>query len=154
MRHGWLLIAALVGLLLLSTRRALAASRGDRDIMAMMVAGEATGEPREGQIAVAWTVRNRLDRAPRYGSFIQEVLGRPFQYTPIDNAIKQGAAAWQRLQRLVTPDIVAIVGGVLAGTIPDPLGATHFHADYVSPAWAGQLRFLGKIGRHLFYRDD
>ena len=33
-------------------------------------------------------------------------------------------------------------------------GATHYHATYVSPTWAKQLRLVGKIDDHIFYRWD
>jgi spore germination cell wall hydrolase CwlJ-like protein len=31
-------------------------------------------------------------------------------------------------------------------------GATHYHATYVSPAWAKDLQLIGRIGEHIFYR--
>jgi spore germination cell wall hydrolase CwlJ-like protein len=31
-------------------------------------------------------------------------------------------------------------------------GATHYHADYVSPAWARKITLVGSIGDHIFYR--
>ena len=31
-------------------------------------------------------------------------------------------------------------------------GATHYHADYVSPKWAPELDLVGRIGVHVFYR--
>lgn len=31
-------------------------------------------------------------------------------------------------------------------------GATHYHADYVSPQWARDLQLVGRIGVHVFYR--
>jgi spore germination cell wall hydrolase CwlJ-like protein len=31
-------------------------------------------------------------------------------------------------------------------------GATHYHADYVSPKWAPELDLVGSIGMHIFYR--
>ena len=33
-------------------------------------------------------------------------------------------------------------------------GATHYHATYVNPYWAGKLFYLGRIGKHLFYIED
>jgi hypothetical protein len=36
--------------------------------------------------------------------------------------------------------------------VPHTSGATHYHADYVSPYWAPSLVRLGSIGRHIFYR--
>ena len=31
-------------------------------------------------------------------------------------------------------------------------GATHYHATYVDPNWAGSLQMVGTIGKHIFYR--
>ena len=31
--------------------------------------------------------------------------------------------------------------------------ATNYHADYVRPKWAKNMRRLIKIGRHIFYSD-
>lgn len=33
-------------------------------------------------------------------------------------------------------------------------GATHYHANYVSPPWAPSFHFVGHIGSHIFYRAD
>ena len=31
-------------------------------------------------------------------------------------------------------------------------GATHYHADYVSPKWATTIQLVGSISTHIFYR--
>lgn len=33
-------------------------------------------------------------------------------------------------------------------------GATHYHADYVSPHWRKSMRLVTKIDDHIFYRQD
>ena len=33
-------------------------------------------------------------------------------------------------------------------------GATHYHATYVNPMWAGELLYLHQIGKHLFYIEE
>lgn len=33
-------------------------------------------------------------------------------------------------------------------------GATHYHANYVSPEWARSFDLVGRIGVHIFYRWD
>ena len=39
--------------------------------------------------------------------------------------------------------------------VKQTVGATHYHANYVTPSWASDPRFkaLGSIGKHLFYID-
>lgn len=31
-------------------------------------------------------------------------------------------------------------------------GATHYHATYVTPRWAGDLQMVGRLGAHIYYR--
>ena len=31
-------------------------------------------------------------------------------------------------------------------------GATHYHADYVQPYWTTDMKYLGKVGLHKFYK--
>jgi len=38
------------------------------------------------------------------------------------------------------------------GTFMD--GATHYHADYVSPKWRHEKTYIVKIDSHIFYRWD
>jgi spore germination cell wall hydrolase CwlJ-like protein len=33
-------------------------------------------------------------------------------------------------------------------------GATHYHADYVSPHWRKSMRLITKIDDHIFYREN
>lgn len=33
-------------------------------------------------------------------------------------------------------------------------GATHYHATYVNPKWAQDMILIGRIGSHIFYRDN
>ena len=46
-----------------------------------------------------------------------------------------------------------VASSVLSGQVPDRVaGATHYHADYVSPYWASSGTRVTKIGAHIFYR--
>ena len=33
-------------------------------------------------------------------------------------------------------------------------GATHYHADYVSPKWMNELKRITKIDDHIFYKRN
>ena len=33
-------------------------------------------------------------------------------------------------------------------------GSTHYHAKYVDPSWARHFQLVGRIGEHIFYRQD
>ena len=46
-----------------------------------------------------------------------------------------------------------IAHGVYHGNLDDFVeGATHYHADYVSPKWASKIQLVGSISTHIFYR--
>ena len=110
----------------------------DATRLANTIYAEARGEAAEGQIAVAWVVRNRVDSPVTWwGTDYQSVLDKPYQFNS---------------QAITTPALCQIAEGVISGDIPDNTnGATHFHNRTVSPHWP-RLQMVAEIGRHLFYR--
>ena len=110
----------------------------DATRLAGTIYAEARGEAAEGQIAVAWVVRNRVDSPVTWwGTDYQSVLDKPYQFNSED---------------ITTPALCEIAEGVISGDILDNTnGATHFHNDSVTPHWP-RLRMVAEIGRHLFYR--
>ena len=55
------------------------------------------------------------------------------------------------LQKAIEVSDLALQGVFVKST----LGATHYHATYVKPAWSrsDNFKYLGRMGRHLFYVD-
>lgn len=113
---------------------------------------EAGFEPIQGQRAVAQVVLNRL----RHPAFPKSVCGVVFQGAQqricqfsftCDGSLGRPPApgAWIR-SRLVAE--AALDGRVEAGVGQ----ATHYHADYVFPAWGRELDKVARIGTHIFYR--
>ena len=66
--------------------------------------------------------------------------GRPERFTDIAGLIKSINVAEMSLKGIQTKQTV---------------GATHYHASYVTPGWASDPNFksLGQIGIHVFYID-
>lgn len=109
--------------------------------LALNVYHEARGEPVEGQVAVALVTLNRAQRDPR--RVCAEVF-RPYQFswTLAPRPVTE-ARAWAKAQQVARA----------AWTLQDFTGgATHFHADYILPAWARTKERVGRWGRHIFYR--
>jgi N-acetylmuramoyl-L-alanine amidase len=50
-------------------------------LLAMLVWGEARGEPQEGKDAVAHSVLNRLSLSPHFGHTLKEVILKPWAYS-------------------------------------------------------------------------
>ena len=113
---------------------------------------EAGFEPIAGRRAVAQVVLNRM----RHAAFPKSVCGVVYQRnsTPVcqftfvcDGSLlrRPEAAAWKQAEQ--------VARAALAGYVERSVGAaTHYHADYVAPAWAPMLTKISKLGAHIFYR--
>ncbi|XP_055340429.1 spore cortex-lytic enzyme-like [Paramacrobiotus metropolitanus] len=109
---------------------------------------EAPGEPEEGQLAVAWVIKNRADKNRAYwgGNSIAAVCRHPGQFecwNPGDISMHEhgaGANIERWLDRFYER--------------PDPTGgADHFHNPDKEgfPGWTNNCRWGVKIGNHQFY---
>jgi len=109
----------------------------DVQLLARMITAEARGEDEQGQIAVGWVAVNRARRPSWWGKTLDGVLHKPFQF-----ALSSGFTAAAEM----------IAAGILSGDIEDNTsGATHFHHGRL-PGWAASFIFVGRIGKHQFYR--
>lgn len=133
-----------------------AGSAGGREQAANCLAAAAwyeAGTDAEGQRAVIQVILNRLHH-PSFPNTVCAVVlqgserktGCQFTFT-CDGSIdrrRPGPASWgQALQRAE----LALNGSVDTKV----LGATHYHADYVTPWWSSSLVNLAKVGSHIFY---
>jgi len=114
---------------------------------------EARGEPEAGQAAVAQVVLNRV----RSGIFPTNVCAvvyqdrnRPyacqFSFACDGTSLRiEEPAAWTTATRIAQD----VVSGALYN--PKVAEALNYHAYYVYPFWAGELRRVDRIGGHIFY---
>ncbi len=115
---------------------------------------EARGESLVGQVAVAEVILNRVDdsaypdsvcdvvrqgeeRNDRACQFSFYCDGKPEQVNNQEAFERSGKIAWVMLDGKPR---------ILTGK------ATHFHAAWVQPSWAGHLVRTAQIGEHIFYR--
>lgn len=133
----------------------------DRDILARTLWGEARGESLAGQIAVAWTIRNRVfDGKAKswWGEGYAGVCQKPYQFSCWNKndpnyvfliGIKQIAFRELAQARIAADQVVD-------GKVEDPTGgATHYYATTMpkAPAWAANARQTLKLGHHVFFKD-
>lgn len=125
------------------------ASEGSRqqECLARNIYFEARGESERGQVAVAQVTMNRVESS-RWPNNVCDVVyqRRQFSWThTVRDHTPRDAEAWERAQQIAEQ--------VLEDQVEDPTnGATHYHARYVNPSWARQLRRTADIGVHLFYK--
>ena len=126
----------------------------DETLFALCIYCEARGEPKEGQEAVAWVIKNRVDHPKWWGNNIHSVILTPcqFSWTSLRNP--------EHIDPANLPDLSefrSIVQGVCSGEIPNPInGANLYCADYMRPwpAWAFNTKFIEQIGQHRFYMES
>ncbi|MEQ8322917.1 MAG: cell wall hydrolase [Rhodospirillales bacterium] len=120
--------------------------------LALNIYWEARSEPIPGQLAVAAVTLNRV-QSDRFPSNVCDVVRQGGEnrhrcqfswWCDGKNDEPKNARAWR--QAMVLARLVS------AGVIKDPThGSLWYHADYVTPYWAGAKEQVTRIGRHIFY---
>lgn len=124
----------------------------DVEIAARTVYGEARGESYSGKLAVCWTIRNRTENPNWWGRSVAEVCLKPKQFSCWDdhNRIKMLQVG---LGDPIFADCMRATLEVVMGTALDlTLGADHYHAMSIRPAWAKDERLTAIVGNHKFYK--
>ena len=137
----------------------------DQDILARTLWGEARGEGVAGQIAVAWSIRNRVEmdlhndgKPDWWGEGYAGVCKKPYQFSCWNrndpNFAYLSGAKPIPFRELAQARIAA--DQVIDGKVPDPTGgATHYYAIVMKtpPAWAAKAKQTLKLGGHVFFKD-
>lgn len=128
----------------------------EENCLAKAVYFEARSESELGQLAVAKVVLNRV-KDPNYPKTICGVVYQgsdrrnscqfSFACDGVPDEVKN-KSAWDHSKLIAQK---AIAGDQTIRVIG---AATNYHADYVRPKWAKEMRKLIKIGRHIFYSDS
>jgi N-acetylmuramoyl-L-alanine amidase len=136
-------------------------SERDRDILARTLWGEARGESLAGQIAVAWTICNRVNDGKAkswWGEGYVGVCQKPYQFSCWNsndpNFAYLSGAKRIPFRGLAQARIAA--DQVIDGKVPDPTGgATHYYAISMKtpPAWAAKAKLTLQLGGHAFFKN-
>jgi spore germination cell wall hydrolase CwlJ-like protein len=115
---------------------------------------EARGEETRGQIGVAQVILNRAFSGHYPTSVCGVVYQNAYRYMAcqfsfacdgVRNQVRE-PGRWE----LATKIARDMLDGKL--WLPEVGKATHYHATYVRPGWARQMRKMHKLGLHIFYR--
>lgn len=117
-------------------------SSAARQCLADVVYAEARGETRQGQLAVAEVVMNRVGKSGFSGS-VCGVVRQKGQFAPRVRVSENGAYK----------KALAVADDVLSGRAPKVTnGAMYFHTPAVKPSWSKRFKRTNRIGSHIFYR--
>lgn len=127
--------------------------RPDLKCLALNIYFEARGEPTAGKIAVGHVVLNRVaDRrfpkqicsVVRQGGEIRRNRCQFSWWCDGRSDEPRDQQAWR--------ESVLIAALINRGATSDPTrGSLWYHATYVKPGWARQMKKRVKIGKHIFY---
>jgi spore germination cell wall hydrolase CwlJ-like protein len=133
----------------------------DRDVLARTLYGEARGESLAGMVAVAWTIRNRVNDGKAkswWGEGYAGVCLKPYQFS-CWNKNDPNFPFLSGAKPIPVGEMakaVMVATAVMDGAYPDPTGgATHYYATTMpkAPAWAAKAKQTLKLGHHVFFKD-
>lgn len=124
--------------------------------LALLIWREARGEPYMGKVAVAWTVRDRVEHPKWWGDSYSGVMARRWQYSSLTAPGDPQLTKWPIFPDPTFATCLEIADRVIHGTVENPFpGADSYHATSISaPYWAKEEQFVGAIGGHKFYNVD
>ncbi len=129
------------------------------DVLARTLWGEARGEGIDGMKAVACVILNRVHVAEKKGGFwwgnnIIQVCQKPYQFS----CWNRSDPNFRKLQAVGEEDLyfasaLRIARRAVIGALADITnGATHYHANSVTPYWARGETAVKMVGGHKFYK--
>ena len=132
----------------------------EKEALARVMYGEASGEGDDGMLAVGNVVMNRL-KSPKdwWGKSIESIISHPEQFSVFENKNDEN---YKRMMNATEQDksfkrALEIAEELLTGKTKDNTGgATNFfNPNISSPPWATnpKMLFLKSIGNHDFYLE-
>jgi len=129
--------------------------------LAMNLYHETRGETLAGNLAVGFVTMNRV-ADKRYPDTVCGVVHQAKYYgwdlvNPIRNRCQfswycDGISDNPQDGKAMLESVI-LAQHIIAGTVTDiSEGATHYHATYVNPYWAGDMTVVLEVGQHIFYK--
>ncbi|CAB4124140.1 SleB Cell wall hydrolyses involved in spore germination [uncultured Caudovirales phage] len=124
----------------------------ETECLAKNIYFEAGSEPVEGKLAVAQVTMNRK-REENYPKTVCGVVNQKkdgtCQFSWVCSPIKaiSNKKSWFESKKIAENIVIRNKRYNVVGN------ATFFHADYVSPYWKDDKKYVAQIGRHIFYSN-
>jgi spore germination cell wall hydrolase CwlJ-like protein len=128
----------------------------DVTLLALVLWREARGESRDAKVAVAHSIRNRVERPSWWGKTLLEVLFKKWQYSSVTDPNDPQRITWPSPLDASWWECMGIARDVLAGALPNPVPGADSYYDLSIPApkWADPKAFIARIGNLRFYDLD
>jgi N-acetylmuramoyl-L-alanine amidase len=130
-----------------STSTGLQLNQNDLELLARLVTAESSGEPFEGQVAVAATILNRL-RDPLYpktiSGIIYQVTNGRYQYSPVLDG---------RINNVADASAYRAVQLACSGSDPSNGANGFYNPSKTSNQWVQSQPVTITIGNHIFFNS-
>jgi N-acetylmuramoyl-L-alanine amidase len=128
----------------------------DLTFLALTVWREARAEVREGKLAVACSVLNRVERPTWWGHTLLEVVTKKWQYSSMTDPNDPQRTKWPTSYDRAWLECLEVAAAALGRYEPNPApGAdSYFAVSIPAPKWATPATFVRQIGAHRFYNLD
>lgn len=133
-------------------------SEGDLYYLAEAIYFEARGEPFVGQVAVAQNIMHRVDSL-RFLNSIEEVVHEKRRSKRTGKKVCMysyfcDGESDKMVDEVAKKEAFRVANLVIREEIPDLIrGADHyFNPNLVLPSWASKMKFIVRIGDHVFYK--
>ena len=139
-----------------STSRPALEGIADTAFLGLVLWREARGELHEAKVAVACSIKNRVDRPSWWGSSVLEVLFKRWQYSSVTDPSDPQRVTWPSSTDGSWWECMQIARDVLAGAVANPVpGAdSYYDTSIPAPKWADPAKFVRQVGRIRFFDLD
>lgn len=117
-------------------------------LLALCIWRESRGEPVEGKILVAQTIKNRVDDG-RWPDTYSAVITQPLQFSAFNKNDIQ-VNYYPKPDDKEWADCVA-VADLIMDLREQVSKCNHYHNKTVKPNWADPTKVTNRVGNHIFY---
>jgi spore germination cell wall hydrolase CwlJ-like protein len=124
--------------------------------LAFVLWREARNEPRDGKVALVYSILNRVKNPKWWGNDVASVCTKPWQYSSMTDPHDVQLTKYPASTDPSWVECIQVASDVYDGTVPNPCpGADSYYATYISaPNWAKPEQFVAQVGAHRFYNTD
>lgn len=125
-------------------------------LLALVIWRESRGSSHETKVAVACSIRDRVDNPKWWGNDYVTVITKKWQYSSMAAVGDPQLSVYPQADDDVFEDCLTIASSVHDRTVTNPFpGADSYYDDSIqAPKWATPETFVGKSGRLNFYNSD
>jgi hypothetical protein len=124
--------------------------------LALVIWREARGASHDAQVAIGWTVMNRVARPGWWGTTIDEISTKRFQFSSLTAPGDPQLVKWPVCSDASWLACLGVAYDILHGDEPTMFpGADSYYDDSIAaPAWTHGATLCGKIDNLNFYDVD